>query len=468
MRHIYISDVDGKQAVCFETAMDTRSFARTGMSQSLIEKGYIVFPDGSHEVWKPAGVKEINGSMRVWGPLFKCERLDQIIIEVDLTSNVQAALQAVLLWIRAKMFLGDTQSTLNPGAAFILREEGVQSNYKKGCVFFAPEHLSRRCLHAEGMVKDNYYCPDLIGMNAAAFCAGVMLYKILTKAHPFTSLNYYQDMREGVFLPVRLAAPELNEKLSALIQNALVLPADDRTAEKSGTDILTELLALLTAKDNNAVNVSSLFTPLTAEKAKRVEKEKKNYYFKQNVTIKTRRFISRNKIAILGSAAALIVFLFILFTMTNNFSHRPTTEGMPPDTVVHAYYDAFSSLNYEFMEACIQRADRSDINAAVSLTAITRTRQAYDLSTEPYMIPARVWLENGGELPAPNVFGVTNLNLTNIGGSEDQGLVVFRAEYLLWAPIEEYQYSKQRIDVITLSTDRRNHWRIIEILRSES
>jgi len=453
-QRIHISDVDNNPAMCFDTGLDPRSFARTKMSQSLIEQGFIVNPDGSHEIWKPAGVNETNGSMRVFGAAFQGERLDILLDEPK--TKKQTLMEAVIYWIRAKLILGDTRSSLNPGASFI------KSN---GSVFFTPEHLSNRCLYVEGSHLDRYNCPDLIGMDTAAFCAGVMLYKIITGNHPYPSKDIYQDMREGVFLPMRLAAPNMNEKLSNLIQAALLLPVPKKRTAKSGVDILTDLLNLLTNKENDITADTPLFIKLPKEKIEQIEREKKTYLFRQKVAVKTKRFVSLNKYFIIGCGLGLLFALFVFFSTARGFTQRPTTEGMSPDTVVVAYYEAFSSLNHILMQACINGADKGDINVAASLFAIMKQRQAYGIENAPSIIQARVWRQSGGELPSPNAFGVTDLVVDFVGGSEDEGLVMYRASYYLWSPDESF--ARDRSDKLMLKRDRRKHWRIIEIDRTE-
>ena len=473
MQHIKISTVDGKTAVCFETGLDPRAFARTKMSQSLIETGIVFRPDGSHEIWRPAGVNETNGLMTVWGPLFASQRLDMLLEKtgslVQTASRQaaqQAALQAVVFWIRAKMLLGDTRSASNPGAAFICDEDGKTPEEKRGCVFFAPEHLSNRCLFIEGSETDCYNSPDLTGMETTAFCAGLMLYMILTGAHPYPAAAIYQDMREGVFLPPHLAAMGLNKKLCDLIMAALLLPVEKRRTAKSGSDILADLLALLMDRESRIAGVPSLFNTLTTEENARLEKERKQHLFRQNSVVKTKRFVIRNKYAFLGTAVGLFFVLFVIFSTTKSFSQRPTTAGMAPDTVIMAYYDAFSSLNHVFMEACVMGADKTDINEAINLFAISKTREAYDLSNAMKFVPARVWKDTGGELPAPNVFGVTDLVIEYLAGGEEEDMIIYRAGYLLWSPIDDY--AVKRSDVITLRRDRRENWRITEILRTEA
>jgi len=472
MQHINISTVDGKTAVCFDTGLDPRAFARTKMSQSLIETGIVSYPDGSREIWKPAGVNEINGLMRVWGPLFSSQRLDLLLERTTVSIQTmskqaaqQEALQAVAFWIRAKMLLGDTRSASNPGAAFVCGEDGKAPGQKRGAVFFAPEHISNRCLLIEGLETDRYNCPDLTGMEAAAFCAALMLYLILTGVHPYPAATIYQDMREGIFLPPHLAAAGLDKKMSGLIMAALLLPVEKKRTAKSGTDILADFLEILMDREKRVTDVSSFFNTLTIEENARFEKERKKHLFRQNTLVKTRRFATQNKYAIMGITAGLLFVLFIFFSTTKGFSQRPTTAGMVSDTVIMAYYDAFSSLNHVFMEACIMGADKTDINAATGLYAVTKTREAYEHTTTPSIIPARVWKESGGQLPAPNVFGVTDLNITYLAGSEEDSMILYRTEYLLWSPFEDYPI--RRSDVITLMRDRRKNWRITEILRTE-
>jgi hypothetical protein len=488
MYNIHLSEVDGKPATCYDTGLDPRSFARTKMSQSLIENGYTVNPDGSCETWKASGVSEIDGSMRVWGPPVTGTRFDFILesqLKLPPEQQSQLSLQAIVFWIRAKMLLGDKYSTLSPGATFI--------NCENGSVFFGPANLSNRCLIVEKSEKkikpvgrftsehaaeverinqessdiqliDRYSCPDLSGMEAAAFCAGAMLYKILSGNHPYPSdLNIFQDMREGIFLPIHLAAPGLNEELCAFINSALMLPVEKSRTEKNGAEIIIKLLNILNTNENQIVSISSLFSQLPKEETIQLEKTKKRFLLIQNTTTGTRRFAARNKHALIGISLAAVFLLFVVVSTSKSYSQRLTTAGMDSETVINAYYDAFSALDHMFMEACIQGADKTDINAAVSLFALVKTRQAYERSTQG-LVPARIWRDSGRELPSPNAFGVTDLDIEHLSGSETDSMIMYRVNYTLWSPEE---YSINRTDVLTLRRDRKNNWRIAEILRTE-
>jgi len=474
MLNVYISDVDNKPAVFFNSRLDPRSFARTKMSQSMTEQGFIVNPDGSHEIWRASGIDEKDGFMQFWGPLFSGKRLDSFIDEaVSKTDSAadQSALDAVVLWIRAKMLLGETLSAANPGAAFIRCEDGKPDHLKSG-IFFSPEYLSTRCLLMESSDKnpsdkdpvDRYNSPDLKGLDTPAFCAGVMLYALFAKDHPFLSASVYQDMREGVFLPIHLAAPNLNEKLSGLIQSAIMLPAANNKPPVKAADILTNILKILISNNNEIVSVSSLFNLLSEEKSLQIENEKNRYLSRQKKIVKTKRFILRNRTVLLIAAAVLVSVILVIFGMMDSISKRPTTAGMYPDNVIYAYFNAFSSLDHEFMEACLDGASKADLSAAISITAITRTRMAYESSMQG-ITTAEEWRENGGELPAPDVFGVTNLLISQAGGSMDEGIVTYRVTYQLWPLGEDLPYN--RTDIMTLKIDRKKNWRITEIQRTE-
>jgi hypothetical protein len=447
-----ITEIEGKPALCFDTGLDSRSFAQAKFAQYFTEPGFLVLPDGSNEPWKAAGVIETDGTMRIWGPLFRGARLDLLVDSADEATR-QQALQAVTSWIRAKMFLGQTRSSPNPSAAFI----------GESTVLFAPETLAARCMLAEGGGDNRYTSADLEGMEVAAFCAGTMLYRVLIGVHPFPDTeNFHQDMREGVFLPPHLEAPGLDEKLCDLIQAALLLPAAGKQTQRNVTAILGDLLNILMEGGKEAA-IASFFRTLSEEENARLAKDKERYLKRKNAAVKTTRFVTRNKAILMGTAAALLAALLVTQSLLKSAADRPSTKGMDSLTVIHCYYSALDTLDHILMEVCIKGADKSDINMAVNLFVINRVRQAYESASGPSIVPASEWKEQGGELPAPDVFGITDLAVDYLSGSEDEGQIRYLAHYTLWFPNEEP--SVRRSDELTLTRTRGN-WRITEIKRT--
>jgi hypothetical protein len=456
--------------VYFDTGLDSASFARAKIFQNLKDDGFIVNPDGSYETWKAGGVIEVNGSMIIQGPSFTGERLDLLVSKVDFSlpeekrlASQQEALQAVTSWIRAKMFLDGKASSIDPGAAFI-SNLNAPDNIQ---VLLAPVNLSNLCLAAERSktqeTRDHYSYPELTGMNAVAFYAGTMLYRIFTGVEPYLSgAAFSQDIKEGVFLPPHLACPGLNRNLCAVIQSMLRLPAEKKN--KNGPDNIAGLLSLLTDSENHIVSVSSLFSQISAEESAQIENEKKQFFSGKNKIVKTKRFILKHKALLIITGIVIVFVLFFTADIINSIKQRPTTAGMSSDNVIITYYEAFSAFDHLLMDACVQGADKTDIKAAINLFAFNKVREAYEYSAAS-VITAQEWLEKGGELPAPNVFGVTDMSIDRLSGNEDSSQITYRVNYVLWY-LEEY--SVTRSDILVLKRDKKNNWRITEIQRTEN
>jgi hypothetical protein len=270
-------------------------------------------------------------------------------------------------------------------------------------------------------------------------------------------------MREGVFLPPRLAGPGMDQKLAGLVEAGLLLPDADKRTRQNGTSVMGNMLDMLTGKGSETIAVSSFFHPLSDEEKTQLEKEKERFFKTKNVTVKTGRFVTRNKKLLLGITAGLLVAALSVQGAIKRRSELPTTKGMDSVEVVAMYYEAFDTLDHTVLEACLMGADKSDVSLLINFYVIDKTRQAYERAG-PTIISARDWKENGGELPAPDVFGVTDLAIEHLSGREDDGQIHYLARYTLWLPNGEG--SVNRGDELTL-TRKKGNWRITEINRTQ-
>ena len=447
MRRISVSEIEGKPALCFDTALDSRSFAQARFFQYINEPGYIVRPDGSVEAWKAAGVIESGASMLVWGPPFSGTRLDLLV-----KGSQDAALAAIVFWLRARLALAQESAAISPSAALIADfNEGAI--HPEGKVFFAPPALCRRCISAEEESEniERYTHPDLTGAKAAAFCAGAMLYRVLAGSPPYASGDQAavnEDMREGNFTPLSLAVLGIDEKLASLVQNAL-LPDQNRT-----TDIPEKLLEILAPKDRGpesagagAKSTASFFRPLSQEESTRIAKEKEKYQKKKNASVKTRRFIMRNKIALLASLAGFVIVLIAVNSIINSRSALPTTKGMDSTTVIKSYYNAFAGLDHFTMDACLARgADKNDFNMVMNLYVMAKVRQAYEFRENLQII------------------GISNLTIERLSGNENEETIRYRTAYTLRLPEEQEFPPVNRVEELTL-TRMRGNWQISKIVK---
>jgi hypothetical protein len=533
-RRVFLFNVEGRQALGFDTGLDSRSFAQAKLAGLITEPGLIVRlnTDGQKtEFWNASGVAETDNDagtgrplMAVWGPPFEGERLD-LILNDNVAGRQDRALAAVTAWIQAIAALGNPPAAvpLWPCAALI-DDSNTDGNT---AVFFSPAGLAKRCLMTGETAFSGgewYVNGDLDGADATAFTAAAMLYRIFAGMPAFSGTDeivIHQDMREGNFLPVRLAAPGLDSRLAALIQRALTPPnvaaksaagqVKNNTAPvaapkpdeflavlQRGTSVLSDRCAGLQPA-RQTVPAASLFQPLDDAGRKLLEKEKDQYLKIQTATVKTKRFVARNTAIIFGCLAAVIAVALIAWSTVKSRADLPTTAGMSPEQVIESYYNAFGELDHQLMEACVTgKAGKGDITMVINLFVINRAKQAYDINSPPLVISAEEWLENGGGDVVSNVFGVTDLHKEQVTDNSEQRRenreqkrenegtegVRYSVDYTLWMPDQTdgdempeqaagrgtFIYMPPTAyycrDYVTL-INKKGNWRISEIVREE-
>jgi hypothetical protein len=483
--NIFTFELDGKQVLGFDTGLDARAFAQAKMAQFITQRGFLVRPGGDVEEWKSSGAVERNGSMVIWGPFFEGERLDHVMEKSGDGSNPagspggRRALEALRKWIQARLFLGKEKAALWPAAALVA---------DSGSVLFPPERLVLRCLQSEDSLltsAEPFVHPDLEGEDAAAFTAAAVLYRIITGQAPFRGDNaegIHQDIREGVFLPLRLAAPGVDERLSALMDRIFAPVKSGRGAAKLGE------IGDFLGSPGNGKDFTPFFRPLSGEERKQREAEREQYSRNRARTVGARRFIVRNTAVILGVVIALTAAGLVARSIIAGRQDLPTTEGLTSREVVQAWYGAFDTLDHTLMqEFTTNRAGRDDIQMVTNFYVLTRVRQAYEY-TITGTIPAQEWLDQGSPPPDRPVFGVSGLSIEKTGGDEAGEEIHYRAVYTLWVPqggesapgpaepapgepasgpaAEPMPASHPRIDELTL-TRLKGSWRISGIVHLE-
>jgi hypothetical protein len=265
-----------------------------------------------------------------------------------------------------------------------------------------------------------------------------MLYRIFCGSPPFLNQDsnlLRQDIREGVFLPLRLAAPGLEPNLAALITEAMEPFTRSKQGKTSGKQ---RHITLETLRDclgfPGSAKVDSYFHSLSEEEQIKLRLEQERFRKKQDLTVKTKRFFIRNTTIIAAILATVCAIGLIGKSITRDRAGRPTTKGMTPIEVVKTYYGAIGALDHMLMDACvIKNAGKEDINLVTHYFVINKVRQAYEMNT-PGIIPAQQWIDSGAAPTAAAVFGVSDLRLEGLDTDERDGEVSFRVSFLLWLP----------------------------------
>jgi len=473
---------DRNLSLGFDTGLDSRGFAQAKFAQFISEPGLII-RSGSSGLWYASGVVEYSGAtMVVWGPAFDGEPL---LTPVCADDRKDEAIEAVAAWIKALIFLDGNPAPeffsggnipFQPSAVLIGKKDPAFPDGKNRDrdVFFVPPGLAMRCMVSGG---EWYIHPDLCGSESAAYTAAAMLYRIFTGEKPFSQTDdiiLRQDIRDGNFLSVRLAAPALDEGLASLIQN-IMTPHDGKPGN-SGKAVMSELLAILQPEGKIAGAVEFL-KPVCENSLRLIEKEKSQYIRIKTASVKTRRFVMRNTAILLGILAAFVAAVLVAVSIVNSRAMLPTTAGMDPVQVIETYYNAIGDLDHQLMEACVyKKAGKDDIGMVVNFYVINKVRQAYEFSAPPLFISAREWQNSGSAPVESGVFGVTDLSISR--GNAESGEVRYRVDYTLWIPAQmgddpaaesdtgEFRppLPANRSDTVTLALKRGN-WRITAIRR---
>jgi hypothetical protein len=471
---IFSFELDGKTALGFDTGLDAQAFAQAKMAQFITQPGYLVSQGGVEE-WKPSGVIERDGntegggaSMVIWGPHFEGERLDHIIND---QSRKDQALRALRDWMDACLLRDKKDAAILPAGTLVS---------PGGAVLFPPPRLVLRCLQAEGSSGEAqaYVHPDLEGKQAAAFSAAAMLYRILAGVPAFKNDDeetLRQDIREKVYLPLRLACPGVDDTLSAIVDKAFNPPKESKTANNFA--LIREVLGT-----EKCPPAASFVRSLGDEERKIIENNRLQFEKKKNTRVKTRRFVIRNTAVILGIAAAVIIAALVARSIIAGRADLPTTAGMESARVVESYYQSFGALDHQMMEACVtSKAGKDDITMVTNFFVLTKVRQAYEFGVTP-VIPAQEWIDSGSQPSEIPVFGVSGLTIEKLSGGEASDEIRYRSSYTLWlpasaaetdAPPEPVSSVPETLPAAHTYTDEitlirvKGAWRISEIKRSQ-
>ncbi|MCA1950893.1 MAG: hypothetical protein LDL24_09990, partial [Treponema sp.] len=361
----------------------------------------------------------------------------------------------------------------------------------EGQVFFTPLPLTSRIyeyknpeLYVEHVVR--WLHPDKKGSDAARFLAAALLYRLFSGETPFsipkgtnsekTREAIAQDMRDGLFTSMSLAAPRLLPDLAEAIDSILLPDVDkEKTKKPISKPSLTDLIDLLGQEGTKRFEDFSLSSPaaLPIETRKREQKQREG-------RIRFRRFIKAYKYPLIAGIGTAIALFLVGRSILNDQKQRPTTLGMGPRAVAEAYYRAFNSLDHQMMDACVTKgAGKGDIEAVMNFFVISRVREAYERKTS--IIDPETWRNQGSPETEASVFGITDLVLS-LKSEEPQRPVAgdrckIEAVYLFYYPetseAKEAQpqngspqqtVTEQRRDILTLEWVK-DRWRIAVIER---
>jgi hypothetical protein len=291
-----------------------------------------------------------------------------------------------------------------------------------GSVLFLPAEVMRelRELRPFSMNRDTFESinnPDTRGEDMISFALGVLLYRAVTGAFPFTGESpedIHEQMRKLEILSPAEAAPGVGEEASQLIMAAL---ARSRRKRPDLDEWVESLRAWRKdgALRNAAAGVTTSASP-TAQKR-----------FHRRV------FWEKNWRTALIIAGVVIVIGFGLGSILRNVLAPRVTRGYSPQKVVRTFYESMNRLDQLTMGACVvDGAGKGDINEVTNLYVISRVSTGYEGRSN--IVAADAW-DKAGRPPIPfpqTLYGVTGLV---IAPEKPEPTPVFLVTYDKWTPV---------------------------------
>ncbi len=493
---------DRAARLVLNSGLGLKAFAQAKRFSLAAEKGYLVSATGIVSPWTFDALLERDGKI-----CFAAEAFEGVPISGLETETVEVRWPRAKAYIRALAALEASQGP-ELTAQFVEAAPAAILVANNGDVLFAPPKLVLRALNARSgdrRLRDagRWNSPDLLLSHRGAFNAAAILRAALSGEAPFSGTDESEvnaDMRDGRFVPTRLAIPGCAPRLCALLDGALApqgeqgrksvqdgIRHDTRATQPRPT--VADIAEFVAAQD------AAPITPLPEAELADLQEEKERQIRSRDATTGAKRFWRRNATVIAVVAALLVIVAFSVRSVINGNKDRFTTEGLSPLAVVQTYYGAMDELDHEKMDACVTEkvsgAAKGDINSTMNLFVITRVRMAYE--QKKAFIGAKDWLASGALPTEAMVFGTTGLSIQSVDQDASDGQVTFTATYTFWkpqsdspestpsgtedggsAPKSDAQETAVRTpegiktsDLLTV-TDTEGHWRISDIQRKET
>jgi len=537
MIHLTLEDRKGR-VLALDTGLEEREFARMRALERLREPGFLIAPAAGMEpggqvgewriegaVPQPSAVSCPSGSPRdqgeypaapetlwVYGPDFEGESLEVL---VNGPGREDEALRGILSWVKARNTLVRAEAGRTPGKGRDAPGDSADSGGlgipgpwpggaligAGGAVLLLPPGLAD--LFPAGARLEGLYRwvhPGLAGEEADLFCAGALLYRVLSGEVPFPGENpdaVRERIRQGFCLPPELACPGLVPEGAAILREGLRLGGSGRPGqaggvprgsrgggpERNGDGVrekvwkeapplgmnLEEMLAAHPHKE-------AWFGPVDERRRAAIGRERGEWERRVTGKVKRGDFLRRRGTMLAAAAAVLVLTGLIGGSILQSRAALPTTKGMTAEEVIRAWYGAFGSLDHQLMEACVTGgAGKGEIGMVTNFFVINRVRQGYE-GAKMAALNAEEWLEEGQPRTERPVFGVTGLSLRVISLGAEEGW--FEATYTLWIPgdmqeslgaeesaLPSPRPLRRREDLMVVK--RRGLWQIGEIRRDE-
>ena len=343
--------------------------------------------------------------------------------------------------------------------AFFENERGLIPSWRlflldRGGVVLLPERVSDLIFYSaseedRAMHVHRYYRKDLYAPFALCHQFTQLLYLALAGFAPFE----FEEVKQTSYRPIpfSIATGIRDEKTSAVIDSILTMRISAQREEVSGAYSASENLWWFDEKIRDL--------PLARVEDSRKQERLESYLAELKKKAQRREFWRKKGIALMVSAAALLIVLSVSVQAVIRSNAPPATAGMNPQEVIRDFFTAQNSLDIERMNESLARGVKNPFEQQVTTLFVnSRVRQAYE-QFDAHITPDELKESLEGTLPETAIlYGVDELTITKV--SEE----TYRVEFLLYTPAvhressdEESVYTAEVVQsslLFTISEDK--------------
>jgi hypothetical protein len=430
-------------------------FIRSEIGSLQREAGWIVRDNGV-EAWQIKGFTQRDGQIHFWGDYFPGIRLEDCLDE-----GADANLARLKTLTSALIRLRDDKVPVFP-----IRTDGVFFLDDHAVLFMPPGIMQRIAVlrpYSERVCTFNFVNnPDVSGARAQSFTIGVILYRMLLGAFPFTGeddVAVNSRIRSLRITPPSLQRPEIAPELSSAVVRAL-----DRSGKNVPTLEEWDAVLFRAIAGGHLREVSASDRATAAAQAK-ASTERSQRAFRRAV------FLQRYWRLLAISAGVLVVVGSVVGSILSNVLAPRVTKGFTPYKVVETFYSSMNTMDHMTMEDCVvDKAGQGEVNEAMNLFVMTRMTVGYE--GKSYILNAAEWEKAGRpQLSADNsIYGAILREIKEEAGEPEP---VYLVTYQKWAPQPEEgvgdeqstkSYGYDRTDRVLLRRDK-GDWVIFRIER---
>ncbi len=374
--------------------------------------------------WRFQGVTERDGAALLFGPWVSGRPLSEVL-ELPLSETLPfiSRLAQALLRLSERRI-----------APFPIQTDAVLFTDDGSVLFLPPEPMKEmravRTFETNFPTFDAFFDPDLSGESVLSFTLAAMLYRVITRAFPFSAASaedLHEQMRKlEIPAPARLVPgllPEISDSVMAGLGRG----------RSSGRSRPPLPVLEQWAKSLSAWTAARPVRELSAAEAKALVAEAEANRVASEARFRRRVFWEKNwKTAAIIAAVVIVLGAGLGSILKGVFAPR-LTRGYSPARVVETFYSSMNTLDHMAMSACVVgKAGQADITATMNLYVISRVSTGYEGRSS--IVAADEWDKAGRPKLAPtqSLYGVTGLSIR-----QDQGepTPIFTVSYDKWTPV---------------------------------